>query len=58
MEGKYFLGAVGVIAVTCMEITALVNGIDGTYLSGCVGAICGIIGAVAGISIKLVKPEP
>jgi len=57
MDGKYFLGGIGVIAIAAIEITALYNGIDGAYLSACVGAIGALIGGVVGVTITTKKKE-
>jgi len=57
MDGKYLIGSVGIGAVTILETTAIIMGVDGAYLSACVGAICGIVGAIAGVTLQLKNTE-
>lgn len=53
MDGKYFLGAIGILSIAGIECFAIAYlKLDGVMLSGVVGTIAGIIGAVAGVSIK------
>ena len=53
MQDKYILGTAGIIIIGMMETAAIITGTDGAYLSMCVGAIAGIIGAIAGVTINL-----
>lgn len=49
---KYTLSAVGVICITALLGLIILSGNDGTHLTLVVGAICGIIGAAIGVTIK------
>ena len=51
MEGKYVIGSVGIAGIAAMETAAIVTGVDGAYLSLCVAAVSGIVGAVLGVTI-------
>lgn len=57
MQDKYIIGTVGIAAIAAMETAAILMGIDGAYLTMCVGAIAGIIGTIAGLTINL-KQKP
>ena len=50
---KWTLATVGVVCVTIIEIIALLKGINGVYLSACIGAILALIGGVAGFNMGM-----
>lgn len=51
MDGKYFITAIGITGVTIIETAALITGVDGAYLAGCVGAISALVGGCIGVTI-------
>lgn len=53
MQEKYILASVAVGSIGAMETAAILTGVDGQYLSFCVGAIGAILGAVMGLSINI-----
>jgi len=50
IDNRALVAVAGVICITLIEVAALFNGINGTYLSLAVGGITTIIGYVYGIS--------
>lgn len=57
MEGKYFIGGLGVISIAVIESCAILTGTDGAYLSVCVGAIASICAGLGGYGIGLSKAK-
>lgn len=57
MDGKYFVAGSGIFVIGLMETAAIVSGVDGAYLAGCVGAIGTIVGVAFGLKIAAVKKE-
>lgn len=55
MQDKYWLAITGILIIGCIEVVAMIKGLNGTYLSLTVGAIGSIIGAVVGITINIKK---
>lgn len=51
MQDKYALATAGIVVIGIMETAAIVTGVDGAYLTLCVGAIASIIGGVIGYSL-------
>lgn len=51
MDDKVACALAGLICVTSIELLALYKGVDGTYLSVVVAAVCTIIGLVFGVTI-------
>jgi len=56
-QNQTLVACVGIVCVTAIEAVALYRGIDGTYLSVVVGAICTIIGLMFGVKITASKAE-
>ncbi len=50
IDNKTLVAIAAIICITMIEVAALFNGINGTYLSIAVGAITTVIGYVYGIS--------
>jgi len=57
MEGKYFIGGLGVVSIAAVEVAALLTHTDGQYLSIIVGAIATICAGLGGYSIAKTKQE-
>lgn len=48
----FIVALAGIAAISVIEISAIVHGIDSVSLSACVGAIAAIVGGVAGFKMK------
>lgn len=57
MQDKYIIGTVGIAMIGVMETAAILTGSDGAYLAMCVGAIAGIIGTIAGLTVNIKKNQ-
>lgn len=55
MDGKYFVAGVGLMTLGAIESIALYKGIDGAYLSACIGAISAIVGVAFGLKVGMLS---